>query len=93
MAEMTACEWLLSEREADIVDLPLQFNGFCGCTFVCRDGLLLPGTVPPLILGCYRCEDFGSLDIPQLVTLTLTLVSQILTSTAIPRPSDTPLMM
>ncbi|XP_029705204.1 cilia- and flagella-associated protein 206-like isoform X1 [Takifugu rubripes] len=41
--EMTACEWLLSEREADIVDLPLQFNGFCGCTFVSRDGLLLPG--------------------------------------------------
>lgn len=50
MTEMTACEWLLSEREADIVDLPLQFNGFCGCTFVCRDGLLLPGTVPSLSL-------------------------------------------
>lgn len=48
MAEMTACEWLLCEREADIVDLPLQFNGFCGYTFVSRDGLLLPGTVPPL---------------------------------------------
>lgn len=55
MAEMTACEWLLSEREADIVDLPLQFNGFCGCTFVCRDGLLLPGTVPSLSCSYKHC--------------------------------------
>uniref|UniRef100_H3DPD6 Cilia- and flagella-associated protein 206 n=1 Tax=Tetraodon nigroviridis TaxID=99883 RepID=H3DPD6_TETNG len=43
LAEMTTCEWLPSETDASISDLSLQFNGFCGYTFVCRDGLLLPG--------------------------------------------------
>lgn len=43
---MTSGEWLPSESVADICDFPLQFNGFCGYTFVSKDGLLLPGTVP-----------------------------------------------
>ncbi|CAG13014.1 unnamed protein product, partial [Tetraodon nigroviridis] len=43
LAEMTTCEWLPPETDASISDLSLQFNGFCGYTFVCRDGLLLPG--------------------------------------------------
>lgn len=57
---MTTCEWLLSETEANVVELPLQFNGFCGYTFVCRDGLLLPGSFHSLSLHKYSSLFFVS---------------------------------
>uniref|UniRef100_A0A3Q1FE53 Cilia- and flagella-associated protein 206 n=1 Tax=Acanthochromis polyacanthus TaxID=80966 RepID=A0A3Q1FE53_9TELE len=40
----TADEWLLPETTTSFNELPQQYNGFCGYTFVNRDGLLLPGT-------------------------------------------------
>ncbi|XP_073348780.1 cilia- and flagella-associated protein 206 [Pagrus major] len=42
-AEMKTQEWLLPETTASFNELPLQYNGVCGYTFVNRDGLLLPG--------------------------------------------------
>ncbi|XP_075869127.1 cilia- and flagella-associated protein 206 [Nelusetta ayraudi] len=42
-AEMKTQEWLLPETTVRFDELPLEYNGFCGYTFVTRDGLLLPG--------------------------------------------------
>lgn len=43
---MKTQEWLLPETTARFNELPLEYNGFCGYTFVTKDGLLLPGIVP-----------------------------------------------
>ena len=51
---MTTCEWQRWETEDNIADLPLQFNGFCGYTFVCRDGLLLPGSFDSLCFCVHK---------------------------------------
>ncbi|XP_051792721.1 cilia- and flagella-associated protein 206 isoform X2 [Acanthochromis polyacanthus] len=41
--QLTPQEWLLPETTTSFNELPQQYNGFCGYTFVNRDGLLLPG--------------------------------------------------
>lgn len=45
-AEMNTQEWLLPETTVRFDELPLEYNGFCGHTFVTKDGLLLPGVLP-----------------------------------------------
>uniref|UniRef100_A0A3P8WHD4 Cilia- and flagella-associated protein 206 n=1 Tax=Cynoglossus semilaevis TaxID=244447 RepID=A0A3P8WHD4_CYNSE len=41
-AEMESLDWLQPET-AGFSEMLLQYNGFCGSTFVSKDGLLLPG--------------------------------------------------
>lgn len=43
-AEMESRDWLQPET-AGFSELLLQYNGFCGSTFVSKDGLLLPGAI------------------------------------------------
>lgn len=43
-AEMKTQDWLLPETTVRFHELPLEYNGFCGYTFVTKDGLLLPGS-------------------------------------------------
>lgn len=51
---MTTCESLLSETEANLVEFPLQLDGFCGYTFVYKDGLLLRGSFHSLCLSVHK---------------------------------------
>lgn len=43
---MNTQDWLLPETTVRFDELPLEYNGFCGYTFVTKDGLLLPGVLP-----------------------------------------------
>ncbi|KAM9778141.1 cilia- and flagella-associated protein 206 [Syngnathus typhle] len=42
-SRMKEHEWLHPESADMLIDLPLQYNGFCGYTLVNNDGLILPG--------------------------------------------------
>ncbi|XP_049611997.1 cilia- and flagella-associated protein 206 isoform X1 [Syngnathus scovelli] len=41
--QMKEHEWLHPESADMLIDLPLQYNGYCGYTLVNNDGLILPG--------------------------------------------------
>lgn len=41
---MGAVEWILPGTTVDFEQLPLQYGGVCGYTFVKKNGLLLPGS-------------------------------------------------